>query len=99
MNPIKTDSTNLILKAPAGMENCIDLPATRIVYGDGLTGIESCWTLSPEELEEVKRTGCVYLVVVGRTQPPVSLSPYSSLTGQAEGQYDTGVNPLEGGAK
>lgn len=92
MKPVKTETTNLILKGPDD-SNVIDLPATRIVYGDGQVGIESCWELSPEELEEVKRTGKIYFICIGATHPPICLSPYSSLTGKAEGQYDTGINP------
>ncbi|MPW25967.1 hypothetical protein GC105_09205 [Alkalibaculum sp. M08DMB] len=93
MKPIITETTNSILTS--NFEDVIDLPITRINYGDGNVGVESCWKLSPEELEEVNKTGVIYFVCVAPTHPPICLSPYSSLSGQMEGQYDTGINPFE----
>lgn len=93
MKPILTDTSNLVLKGPKGSD-VMDLPVTLITYGDGQKGVESCWQLSPEELEEVKRTGNIYFICMAPTHPPICLSPYSSLTGKADGQYDTGVNPV-----
>lgn len=41
------------------------------VFSNGLT-CTSCWVLSPEELAEVARTGCVFVTVLsGKSQPPV----------------------------
>lgn len=34
----------------------------------------SCWKLTKEELEEINRTGRVWLYVWGQTMPPVSLA-------------------------
>jgi hypothetical protein len=34
----------------------------------------SCWQLTQEEMEEVKRTGIVWLYTLGTTTPPVALS-------------------------
>lgn len=93
MNPILMATANMVLKGPAG-SGIMDLPVTKIVYGDGQIGLESCWQLDPEELEEVKRTGNIYFVAMGQTHPPVCLSPYSSLSGKVDGQYDTGINLL-----
>ncbi len=93
VKPILTDTVNLVLKGPEGSD-VMDLPVTLIAYGDGQKGVESCWKLGAEELEEVKRTGVIYFVCMAHTHPPICLSPYSSLTGKAGGQYDTGVNPL-----
>jgi hypothetical protein len=33
----------------------------------------SCWEVSPEEFEEIKRTRKIWLRVVGEGMPPVSL--------------------------
>lgn len=35
------------------------LPLPALVAGDGT--VVSCWRLTPEELAEVQRTGCVYV--------------------------------------
>lgn len=93
MKPIVTDTTNCVLTGPEG-SNIMDLPITKVVYGDGEIGLESCWELDEKELREVNRTGKLYFICIGNTQPPICLSPYSSLLGKAEGQYDTEVNPL-----
>lgn len=59
--------SNMILKAPDGVENVSDLHT----YTNGACSV-SCWQLSPEELAEVARTGRIYLSVFsGRSQPPV----------------------------
>lgn len=84
MEPIKTPTTNCILKG-RGEDNVIDLPVTRINFQDGIIGVESCWHLSPEELEEVKRTGNIYLVVLAHTHPPVCLSTTPSITTEEGG--------------
>jgi len=94
VKPILTNTANLVLKGPEGSD-VMDLPVTRITYGDGKVGVESCWKLDQEELEEVKRTGNIYFICMAPTHPPICLSPYSSLTGKVDGQYDTEVNPLE----
>lgn len=47
-------------------EECSSLPIARV---DG-TCI-SCWKLTPEELERIKETGVVWLMVWGWAQPPV----------------------------
>jgi hypothetical protein len=56
--------------APKGMteEECGNLP----VHFDGKDCI-SCWKLTPEELEEVAKTGVIWLYVMGG-QPPVSIT-------------------------
>lgn len=76
MKPIKTDTTNSILK---GSDNVDDLPITRLEFSDGTHGVESCWKLSKEELERVKETGKVYFLAVGDTHPPILLSAKSQL--------------------
>lgn len=79
MKPVKTESTNSILKAPEGSDNVIDLPITRLKFNDGLNAVESCWELSKEELEKVKENGKIYFVCMGVTHPPILLSTESLL--------------------
>lgn len=40
-------------------------------------GFISCWKLGEEELEEVKRTGKIYLLVVGNRHPPVAVGSHA----------------------
>jgi hypothetical protein len=72
MKPVKFKEQNQQLGPPPGMseDECSPLP----VFTDGKQCI-SCWELSPEEIEKVKRTGRIWLSVVsGQTQPPVWMS-------------------------
>ncbi|WP_143314211.1 hypothetical protein [Clostridium sp. HBUAS56017] len=79
MKPVKTENTNSILKAPKGSNDVIDLPITRLNYGDGSKAVESCWQLSEKELELVMKTGKIYFVCMGVTHPPILLSTKSQL--------------------
>lgn len=64
--PIEFKGHNCTLTA----EGCLDLP----VYRDGET-VKSCWKLTPEELEEVQRTGEVWVEIwSGPSQPPIFVS-------------------------
>lgn len=64
MKPIKTEDCNSVFTA----QGCGDLPA---VITD--KSIVSCWEMTEKEKEEFLKTGKIYLLVMGRQQPPVSL--------------------------
>jgi hypothetical protein len=74
MSPQPFHESNLVLKAPAGMEEtCGDLH----VYATGTMCI-SCWQPTPEERERIAAGGPVWLTVVaGESQPPVAVSAES----------------------
>lgn len=79
MNPIETDTTNLILTAPEEQESIVgDLPCTRYHMstpeGD-IPCIMSCWELDEAELELIKKTGKIYFHTFGETHPPIMLTP------------------------
>lgn len=82
MKPIKTEHSNVVFVK----EGCLDLPGTAYKYADGTPGVETCWELSPEELEQVKKTGRVYLYTVGEGVPPMFLSVKSELVLQEDAQ-------------
>lgn len=65
----------MVFTKPADMtdEECMDLPVFKGTYADGLPSIISCWQLSKEDLEEIQRTGKVWLRIVGHGMPPVSV--------------------------
>lgn len=77
MKAVKTETSNCILKGNS--DDVIDLPVTRLVYGDGTHAIESCWVLSEEEMNEVQKTGKVYFRCFGDTHPPILLSTKSAI--------------------
>lgn len=77
MKAVKTETSNTVLKAPEDSTNVIDLPVTRLVYGDGTPAVESCWELNKKELEEINETGRIYFTCLGSTHPPILLSTSS----------------------
>lgn len=81
MKSIKRKTTNTIFKRP----DCFDLPGTKYKYEDETPAIETCWQLSKEELEKVKKTGKIYIQQEGETLPPMAVSASSVL---ADGEED-----------
>lgn len=72
-------------------KTCGDLPAWQgeEQYSDGTKTrvVISCWELSPEDMEEVKRTGKIYMSVAGQAVPPIALmvkSPFVHLPGDGK---------------
>lgn len=76
MIPVKTEYANIVFTA----EGCEDLPGTLAVNENGTPEIETCWELSTEELEQVNKTGRIYLYVMGRSIPPMALTTASQIT-------------------
>lgn len=79
MKPVKTKNANSVLRAPNDSDNVDDLPITRVQYEDGTHAVESCWEMSEEELEIIKKTGKVFFLAIGATHPPILLSAKSQL--------------------
>lgn len=76
MKPIKTKTCNAVYT----LEGCNDLPATQYVTENtNQPGVETCWELSPDELEQVKKTGKVFLYIQGNAVPPVLLTTESCI--------------------
>lgn len=65
---------NFVFKHPESMteEECGDLPC-HVKMEEGLPIITSCWKLTPEEIDEIIRTGVVWLSCYS-LQPPVYVS-------------------------
>lgn len=84
MNATAFDEETDVLGPPPGMtaEDCDVLSVWRGLVNDHVTVI-SCWKPTTEEMEEIKRTGRVWLMVWGNTMPPVTLlgsSPFKPPT-------------------
>jgi hypothetical protein len=60
-----------LLKGPASMPDCQDLPVMTLVTADGHPSMTSFWRPSPAELELLNANGHVMLTVYGSGHPPV----------------------------
>lgn len=79
MLPTDFEQRNFVFGKPADMtdEQCMDLPVFKGVAKDESGGeipvIISCWKLNKEDLEEIQKTGHVWLSITGHGMPPVSI--------------------------
>lgn len=65
------EQANTVLKAPPGSEDKVyDLPICRPT---NYPGVVSCWEVPLEAIHEISKTRRIYLMVQGRTHPPVIL--------------------------
>jgi hypothetical protein len=70
---------NAVLDGPEGTtpEQIEPLPVCRCVNADGIPVTVSCWKITQSELEEMQRTGRVWLIVLGHAMMPVMLSGHN----------------------
>lgn len=80
MLPIDFPQKNFVFTKPQDMtdEQCCDLsvwrgPVPVDEVGNCYPAIISCWKFSKEDLEEIQRTGVIWLSITGNGMPPVSL--------------------------
>lgn len=80
MLPIDFEARNFVFTKPAGWtdEQCMDLPVWKGQIpiddeGNKSNSIISCWKLSKEDLDEILKTGVIWLSINGTGMPPVSL--------------------------
>jgi len=67
MRPVDFEESNLTLGAPPGAESFVDpLRVRRTRHGE----LISCWELDDEDLERLRKTRKLYLIVLCRTGPP-----------------------------
>lgn len=73
MEAVQFEQSNFVFKRPPDMteEQCGDLSVFRGKNEGGMPVIISCWQPTPEELEEINRTGKVWLSICGTGMPPV----------------------------
>jgi len=72
MKPVDFEDKNMILQAPG----CGALPALQTKDNC----IVTCWEMSEKEKEEFKKTGKIWLSVIGLKHPPICMSveqPYA----------------------
>lgn len=75
MLPTSFEQANFVFQKPQNMtdEECMDLPTFVGFTTEGMPCIISCWKFSKEDLEEIQKTGCIFLSITGHGMPPVSL--------------------------
>lgn len=80
--PASFEESNAVLGPPQGMdEDEVSSLCILRAEQDGAPVVISCWKLTKEELEEINRTGRVWLGIYGVTMPPA---------------WVAGIKPLEG---
>ena len=75
MLPKHFKEANFTFEKPKSMtdEQCMDLSVFKGADTSGQPVIVSCWQFSKEDLEEIQKTGLIYLQISGHGMPPVSL--------------------------
>lgn len=79
MEPTAFDEENGYLNPPPGVSSaeCTPLSVWRGSLPNGLPVVVSCWKPSRKELEEINRTGRVWLMVWGDVMMPVALDGFN----------------------
>lgn len=86
MIPTKFKQCNCILGPPEGISE--DLVSSMFVLKTEKQ-VLSCWKITKEELEEVQKTGRIWLHIVAPEAPPVFLSGFSPFKKQEHGSDTT----------
>lgn len=95
------DEENLVLDAPPGMtaDECEPLSVWRGDDDAGNPVVISCWKPTTEEWKEMQRTGRIWIIVHGRTMPPIApvgVSPfYKQQERRMNGEADSVATPNE----
>lgn len=74
MNPQRFAASNIVMKAPAGMDNCSDVHAWKGRTSDGQPVTITAWTPTAEERVKLAMGEPLYLWIYGDGMPPVALS-------------------------
>ena len=73
--PVAFDEDNDTLGPPEGMsDECDALSICRTADSSGRPLIVSCWKLTKNELDEINRTGRLWLLVWGLTMRPTAVT-------------------------
>lgn len=71
--PCNFEESNEVIDRPEGLteEQCGVLSVFKAVdQKTQLPCVVSCWKITQEELDEINRTGRIWLVLYGKTMPP-----------------------------
>lgn len=73
MNPTRFAQANIVMLAPPGMKNCIDVHACKTTSGDAPV-VVTAWKPTPEEIVKINLGEPVYLILWGPTMQPASVT-------------------------
>ena len=70
------EESNCSLDKPGDMthEQCSSLQVWRGHSDDKTPVVISCWKLTKEEVDELLKTGRIWVIIAGKTMPPLSLT-------------------------
>lgn len=73
MEAISFDEENEILNKPEELtvDECAPLPIWRGQLDNGWDAIISCWKINAQELEEIIRTGRIWIIALGQEMCPL----------------------------
>ncbi len=79
-HPSSFDGSNAVFGPPVGMsENEVySLVAARIFY-NGQPAVVTCWKPTAEQLEHIKETGRVWVMLMGQSMQPICVSSMNPL--------------------
>lgn len=77
MKPVNFKEANMTLVAPKGVEDVEDLVCCKTDDGNGNSLIVTKWELSEDEVAEIVKNKSVYAIVLGVSQPPLSLHAHN----------------------
>lgn len=69
MNPTRFTQCNIVMLAPASMENCVDIHACKTTCNEEPV-IITAWKPSPEELVKINLGEPVFLILWGQAMQP-----------------------------
>lgn len=74
MFPVAFEGSDIVLSKPneTTHDEVECLSVQRVMNGRHMA-VLSCWRVTKEELEEISKTGRIWLMVMGETMPPVCL--------------------------
>lgn len=83
MNLASFPESNAVLDKPRDMtyEQCEAASVFKGVSSDGHPIVVTCWKATQAELDEINRTGRVWLYVYGETMPPCAVGGENPFTG------------------
>ena len=77
MIPSGFKESNCVFDKPSNMtyDDCYAIEALKgTLEGINVPAVITCWKLTQEELDEINKTGRVWLIVYGTGMPPVTIS-------------------------
>lgn len=77
------DEENTVLDPPPGVDpdDVSVLSVYRGAMPDGRPVVISCWKPTAEEWDEMRRTGRIWVVILGENMPPISPTGYYPFAG------------------